>query len=338
MNTLKISSRVLLFLCGISLVAVLFVPMWRIELNAPQYPEGLMLMIYANRLGGNVDIVNGLNHYIGMKTLHEKDFVEFSVLPGIIIFFSVIFALTALAGRRKWMNVLLVLFISFGVIAMIDFWKWEYKYGHDLNPEAAIKIPGMAYQPPLIGFKQLLNFGAYSVPDIGGWIFVCVGAILLFLVVLEGRRSAKFLKANTTVKILIPLLLAGSLSGCSSGPEALKVGRDNCSFCKMTISDNRFGAEIVTKKGKIYKFDDAHCLLSFLQSKTVEQKEIADVYFTDFTGAHSLIKANRALLLKSELFQSPMNGHLAAFSVEDSMKKMAAQYQASSVTWEQLNK
>lgn len=338
MNTLKVSSRVLLFLCGISLVAVLFVPMWRIELNAPQYPEGLVLMIYANRLGGNVDIVNGLNHYIGMKTLHEKDFVEFSVLPGIIIFFSVIFALTALAGRRKWMNVLLVLFISFGVIAMIDFWRWEYKYGHDLNPEAAIKIPGMAYQPPLIGFKQLLNFGAYSVPDMGGWIFVCVGAVLLLLVVLEGRRSGKFLKANTTVKILIPLLLAGSLSGCSTGPEALKVGRDNCSFCKMTISDNRFGAEIVTQKGKIYKFDDAHCLLSFLQSKAVEQKEIADVYFTDFTGTHALIKANRALLLKSELFQSPMNGHLAAFSVEDSMKKMAAQYRAASVTWDQLNK
>ena len=81
MNTLRIPSRLLLLVCAASLVAVLFVPMWRIELNAPQYPEGLMLMIYANKLGGNVDIINGLNHYIGMKTLHEKDFMEFGILP-----------------------------------------------------------------------------------------------------------------------------------------------------------------------------------------------------------------------------------------------------------------
>jgi copper chaperone NosL len=338
MNTLKITSRVVLFLCGILLVAVLFVPMWRIELNAPQYPEGLMLMIYANRLGGNVDIINGLNHYIGMKTLHEKDFIEFSVLPGIILFFSLAFALIALVGKRKWMNVLLGLFVSFGVIAMIDFWKWEYQYGHDLNPEAAIKIPGMAYQPPLIGFKQLLNFGAYSVPDMGGWIFVGVGAVLLLLVIWEARRSRKFLRSNTTANFLLPFFLLLSLSSCSSGPEAIKVGRDHCYFCKMTISDNRFGAELLTKKGKTYKFDDTHCLLSFLQTKSVEEKEIADLYFTDFSGAHALVNANQALLLKSEMFQSPMNGHLAAFSVEDSMKKIAAQYQATLVTWDQLNK
>ena len=64
---------------------------------------------------------------------------------------------------------------------MYDFWRWEYNYGHNLNPDAAIIVPGMAYQPPLIGFKQLLNFGAYSMPDIGGWIFVSAGALVTFL-------------------------------------------------------------------------------------------------------------------------------------------------------------
>ena len=72
-----------------ALIVVLFVPMWRIELDAPQYPEGLMMQIYPNKLGGNVDIINGLNHYIGMKTLHDEDFIEFKILPSIIIFFSV---------------------------------------------------------------------------------------------------------------------------------------------------------------------------------------------------------------------------------------------------------
>ena len=72
-----------------------------------------------------------------------------------------------------------ILFVVFGIVAMIDFWRWEYNYGHNLNPDAPIIVPGMAYQPPLIGFKQLLNFGAYSIPAIGGFLFVGVGIILV---------------------------------------------------------------------------------------------------------------------------------------------------------------
>ena len=67
--------RTIVIICGLALIAVLFLPVWRIDLAAPQYPEGLMLLIYANKLGGSVDIINGLNHYIGMKTLHTEDFV-----------------------------------------------------------------------------------------------------------------------------------------------------------------------------------------------------------------------------------------------------------------------
>lgn len=184
-------TRALLGLCGIALIVVLFVPMWRIDLDAPQYPEGLNLLIYANRLGGNVDIINGLNHYIGMKTLHTEDFFEFTLLPYLILFFSISFLTVAAIGKRIWMNVAFVLFVAFGVIAIADFWKWEYNYGHNLNPEAAIIVPGMSYQPPLIGFKQLLNFGAYSVPDVGGWIFVGVGLLLLLLVFLGWRQAKK---------------------------------------------------------------------------------------------------------------------------------------------------
>src|SRR6185295_9906916 len=165
--------------------------MWRIDLKAPQYPEGLRLLIYPAKLAGNVDIINGLNHYIGMKTLHTKDFVEFTVLPYCIGFFALAFMITGIAGKRKLLNILFFLFVGFGILAMVDFWRWEYDYGHNLNPDAAIIVPGMAYQPPLIGFKQLLNFGAYSVPDIGGWIFVGAGAGLLCSVLYEWIRRKK---------------------------------------------------------------------------------------------------------------------------------------------------
>jgi copper chaperone NosL len=313
------------------------VPMWRIELTAPQYPEGLKLLIFANRLDGNVDIINGLNHYIGMKSLHTADFIEFTVLPYIIIFFVAAFILAALLGKRKWLNILLLLFVCFGAIAMIDFWRWEYNYGHNLNPNAAIIVPGMAYQPPLIGYKQLLNFGAYSIPDMGGWIFVGVGAVLLSLVILESQVSRKLKRSPGAAKAVAAMISLLLLNSCTSGPEALKIGKDNCSFCKMTISDNRYGAELITRKGKVYKFDDSHCLLSFIQSKTVEKKDISAVYFTDFTGKHTLIKAGEVFLLQSDFFSGPMNGNMAAFSNTDSMKKMAQQYKGNVVTWKQLN-
>ncbi|HSN59587.1 MAG TPA: hypothetical protein VLR49_01530, partial [Ferruginibacter sp.] len=249
-NKITNLSRALLVLCGLALIAVLFTPLWQIDLMAPQYPEGLILLIYANKLGGNVDIINGLNHYIGMKTLHTDDFVEFKVLPGIIVFFSVLFLIAGIVAKRTWMNILCVLFVAFGVLAMVDFWRWEYDYGHNLNPDAAIIVPGMAYQPPLIGFKQLLNFGAYSMPSTGGWIFVGVGAILLGLVIYEWRKKKKRNLHKYTMSSLITVLLTVTLSSCSTDPQPLRIGQDNCDFCKMTISDKRFGAEVVTKKGK----------------------------------------------------------------------------------------
>ena len=183
--------RPLLFLTGVLLVIVLFVPLWQIQLSAPQYPEGLVLKIYPDKLGGSVDIVNGLNHYIGMKTLHTKDFIEFTLLPYIIALFAACCLAVALINRKKWLILLTSIFVLFGIVAMTDFWRWEYNYGHDLNPEAAIQIPGMAYQPPLIGYKQLLNFGAYSIPDTGGYIFIAVGFILLLATTLQILNNRK---------------------------------------------------------------------------------------------------------------------------------------------------
>jgi copper chaperone NosL len=189
-NTTKPICRILLIVSGLALISVLFLPFWQISLDAPQYPEGLTLKIHASKLSGDVEIINGLNHYIGMNTIHEKDFPEFKILPYCIIAFSLLFIVTGIAGKKKYAGWLLIAFILFGIVAMADFWKWEYDYGHNLNPEAPIKVPGMAYQPPLIGFKQLLNFGAYSIPDVGGWIFIACGLILV-LCVFWGRKKMK---------------------------------------------------------------------------------------------------------------------------------------------------
>ena len=337
-NKLSTSSRLLLIIAAVGLVVVLFMPIWRIELSAPQYPEGLSLTIHAKGLQGNVDIINGLNHYIGMKTLNNADFFEFTLLPYCIIFFAVAFLLTAIINRRRWLNILVTLFVTFGIIAMIDFWRWEYDYGHNLNPNAAIVVPGMAYQPPLIGFKQLLNFGAYSIPDTGGWIFIAAGVISIICLVLEWKKSRSEKKKNVTVNPAILLFSLVLMISCNAGPQAIVQGKDNCYLCKMTITDPKYGAEILTKKGKVYKFDDMHCLLSFQQTKTLEDTQVKDIYVADFTGEHSLIKVKESFLLQSDEIRGPMNGNIIAFKDKDSMKKMASQLKGAAISWEQLNK
>src|SRR5436305_10396769 len=127
--------RFVIALGGVGLIASIYLPIWKIELAAPQYPEGLVMKIYASKLGGDVEIVNGLNHYIGMRTLHAADFPEFTYLPYILGFFALLCMIVAVIGNRKLLVGLLSAYVLFAVLAMVDFWKWEYDYGHHLNPE-----------------------------------------------------------------------------------------------------------------------------------------------------------------------------------------------------------
>ena len=329
-------ARLLLVLCSGMLLAVLFFPLWQIQLSAPQYPEGLVLLIYPNKLAGNVDIINGLNHYIGMKSLHTADFIEFTILPYIIGFFALALLLTAIVGKRTLLNIVFVLFVCFGIIAMIDFWKWDYNYGHNLNPDAAIIVPGMAYQPPLIGYKQLLNFGAYSIPHVGGWLFIGVGVILLVLVVLGWKSHANWKKKFKPVNSVIPIVLLFLLNSCNTGPEPIIVGKDHCNYCKMPYSDNRFGAEVITDKGKVFKFDDEHCLISFLKEPANSKDKSNTVYFVDFSGDHSLVPAKASFFLKSDSLRSPMGGNVAAFANMDSLQMVENRYPGTEVTLDQL--
>lgn len=334
-NKLKPWMRALLIICGLALIIVLFVPLWQIDLEAPQYPEGLRLLIYPGKLAGNVDIINGLNHYIGMKTLHTEDFFEFTILPYLISFFALFFILTGVIARKKLVYLLFVLFVCFGIIAMYDFWRWEYNYGHNLDPNAAIVVPGMAYQPPLIGFKQLLNFGAYSFPALGGWIFVSVGAVLLIITTSLWRSTVK-IKKSKLAPTAVAMMLAVIVTSCNAGPEPIKTGVDNCNFCKMTISDVRFGAEVVTKKGKVYKFDDTHCILSFLKTKELDKQNIKNIYFTNYAGSHQLINANNVLLLKADELKSPMSGNIAAFDNGDSLQEFQKKFSGTVTYWKNL--
>jgi len=189
MKSLKPITRILVAASALILIVTLFVPLWQILMWAPQYPEGLEMKIWHNTLTGEVRTISALNHYIGMKTIEVSMFPEFGYIAYIIGFIIVIGLATAIVNKRFMLVSFLSLILATGVGALVDFYLWGYDYGHNLNPEAPIKIEGMSYQPPLIGTKQLLNFTAFSGPDIGGWIFIGIGALLFLLLVFEWKKN-----------------------------------------------------------------------------------------------------------------------------------------------------
>lgn len=171
------SSRIFVAIAALAMGILLWQPIWRIDLWAPQYPEGLTLQIFHDSFTGNVDQINNLNHYIGMATIHDDMFPEFEIMRyaiGLLILWGLG---AAIIGRRWALGTWLITLFAFVLWAMWDMYSWGYKYGHELDPHAAIKVEGMAYQPPLFGHKTLLNFEAWSFPDVGG--YVLFGAILI---------------------------------------------------------------------------------------------------------------------------------------------------------------
>jgi hypothetical protein len=175
-------SRLLVLLASALVLVALVTPVWRIRLLAPQYPEGLGMDIHAGSVVGarehDLQSINSLNHYIGMKAIEPEEIAELRVIPWCIAGLAVL--------GLGWMAIgWLASFAILGVAALSDFYHWEYEYGHELDTvHAIIKVPGMTYQPPLIGSKQLLNFTAISWPATGavliGVAFV-IGCVSVYL-------------------------------------------------------------------------------------------------------------------------------------------------------------
>ena len=177
------------------LMAVAYVlPLWRISLIAPQYPEGLGMRIRINNIVGvkenDLNSINGLNHYIGMKRIEPESIPELKLMPVILGVLIAAGLGVAALGKRIPLVVWASTLVAAAVAGLYDYWKWGYDYGHNLSEDAIIKIPGMSYQPPLLGPKQLLNFTATSWPDSGGIALVVAGLLVCVALVLSFRRRA----------------------------------------------------------------------------------------------------------------------------------------------------
>jgi copper chaperone NosL len=332
------TTRIILGIGSLLLLITYFVPLWQILLWAPQYPEGLTMKIWMSKLSGEVDIINGLNHYIGMKHISVEMFSEFKYLGLLVGFLILVGLVAAVTGSSNILFFFTLLSYIYGVAAMWDFWRWGYDYGHNLDPNAAIKVPDMSYQPPLIGYKNLLNFTSFSGPDTGAWIIigVCIMAtVLWWWEFFKRRKNAKReggLSVNIAAIILGMSLI--QLSACSSGPEPIRYGKDNCQHCKMTLTDKRFGAEIITSKGKVFKFDDLNCVVAYLREEKIDEKNLAQIVSIDFKHAGMFVDINKAFLLKNNAIKSPMRSDIACFSEQKDLESVKAELGGGTeMTW-----
>lgn len=186
------TSKKLLLISSILIIGVYFFPLWKINLEAPQYPEGLGLRIWVYQITGlkenDLQNINGLNHYIGMKHIDPDDIPELKIMPFIIGFMIAFGLFNAFKGNRKTVYIWIILFLILGAIGLYDFYIWEYNYGHNLDSNAPIKVPGMTYQPPLIGSKQLLNINAISLPSVSSYL-ILISVVLSFIALIIDKKN-----------------------------------------------------------------------------------------------------------------------------------------------------
>ena len=120
---------------------------------------------------------------------------------------------------------------------------------------------------------------------------------------------------------------------CSTEPEPLHYGSDVCTFCKMTLVDNKFGAELVTRKGKIYKFDDMKCFIDYYNSGIEPVEDFKHKLVVDYSNPGKLIHAADAFYVISTEIRSPMDGKAAAFETKASMDNFKKQWKGIYLSW-----
>jgi copper chaperone NosL len=258
-----------------------------------------------------------------MKPIEPDAIPELAYMPWIVSVLSGLGLGAAAIGRRWALYTWFGALVLFAAAGLVDFWLWAYDYGHNLDEaNAIIKVPGMSYQPPLIGSKKLLNFVAHSWPGIGGWIaFVCAGlasaAVVRELTLSRARHA-----------LLLPTLLVAS---CSAAPQAIALG-DACTRCHMPVADVRWGAERITSTGVVHKYDSIECLARDL----LDGADAASLWVVPFDAPGTLLPADEARFLRSADLRCPMGQGITAFGPDQNIGAIVRADGDQILTWAEV--
>ena len=171
---------------GVLLIGAIFVPLWKMELVAPQYPAGLIMRAYGDRFEGDsstyyddVREINGLNHYIGMKPIKPVTEMDLFV-PGLIATIAGVIGVSFIGWKRGWFRAIVIAGVWFlPLFFIIDLQYWLYHYGHTMDPHAALNTG--AFTPKVFGTTQVWNFHSENSFETGFYMMVLAAVTITFL-------------------------------------------------------------------------------------------------------------------------------------------------------------
>jgi len=340
---MRISSRLILGLGALLLIPAYWLPLWSIRIVAPQYNDGLGMFIGLRDIWGHgrhdIQNINILNHYIGMKPIDPAIVDVLTIMPWVVGFLIVTALVVAAIGKRWLVAGWLVAFALLGTAGLYEFYSWNVDYGTNLDPMAPIKIPGMVYTPPLLGTKQLLNMTTTSLPS---WGTLMIGLAFLsgVLALLNerfgwlgrarpasepGREAARGSRPRgvTASVATAALALVVVTAGCTRSEVAADVGAaiepfpagEQCDYCEGVIEEARFGGQLTTTDGERYRFMSVECLAGFVLER-VDEARIASIEVVDYAHGERLIDARTANYVKMQFERSPNGLNLAAVETE----------------------
>jgi copper chaperone NosL len=319
---MKKYQQILMAIAGLLLIPVFWLPLWSIRIVAPQYNDGLGMFIGLRDIWGHtqhdIQNINILNHYIGMKPIVVSEVDVLAIMPWVVGALLVTALVVALLNRRWLVGAWLAAFVLLGSAGMFEFYSWKHDYGHDLSPDAPLKVPGMTYTPPLIGAKTLLNIRATSYPAWGTLMITlsflsALGAMGLYegRVARAARSATRRIRSSVVATVAVVSFAACGAPAMSAEPAAA-AAEEPCAYCDGLIADDRFGGELVTRSGDVYRFMSTECLAGFVVSGAVARDDIRSVRVVDYDHGKRLIDAETALFVRSDTRESPTGLNILA--------------------------
>jgi copper chaperone NosL len=360
----KKPARWMLILAALLLLPAFTLPLWSIRLVAPQYNDGLGMYIGVRDIWGHtqhdIQNINILNHYIGMKPIVPAEVDVLQVMP-LALGLLVAGALLAAVVARRWaVTVWLAAFLVLGAAGFYEFYSWNYDYGHNLSPDAPIKVPGMTYQPPMIGTTTLLSIQASSYPSWGTLFLTLafgagVAALLRgnYIMGVRDRLRVRLLSSSQTprrgLRTAAALggvaLLSAAIAACGAGSggaaeaqavPAFAPDEPRCDFCDGTIPAERFGGEVITHDGARYRFMSTECLAGFIVTGRVAAEDIRSIRVVDYNHGERLIDATTAHYVRSGQRQSPNGLNLLATETEKVAHNLHFFFHGSRLDWDEV--
>ena len=188
----------LFLIAALLLLVSIFLPYWRLTLNAPQYPAGLYVEAYLDGVEGDVGEIDGLNHYIGMRPLAEAAQFERSIsIIGVVVL--ALLVLAAVFVHSRWAALLALPALLFPLIFLADLQFWLANFGQNLDPTAPLSSSVDPFIPPVLFTGRIAQFSTTAVPAAGLWLAIAASALILAGLYFHRRAYKPLVDAKKTV-------------------------------------------------------------------------------------------------------------------------------------------